>query len=509
MAVAGPPAAGAATSASWSFASAPTLSPPRVNVVTRNRGTDRGLIFLGIFKNFARRGVSLVGKPGPLILDDRGDPVWSHPIPATQQAANVQVQAYRGKRVLTFWQGSLSLPPRTDVPPGSPLPGSADYIFDSHYRQVARVVAQNGFVPSLHEFLLTSRGTALITAYKTVTTDLSRFGGSATGQIEDTAIQEIDIRTGRLVFQWDMLGQVDPSESYTGLPPAGVWDPYHLNSIAEDSDGNLLASARDTWTIYKINHSTGATMWRLNGKRSDFAVSDDAHFFYQHDARPGPGGELSLFDDGCCELGSTKPPPEPQARGLVLKLDTTQHTATVARQYVHSPPLTVPTQGNFQTLPNGNAFVGWGQLPYFTEFSRAGQALLDVRLPDPDESYRAFRYPWVGKPSRSPSVAVRRRGSTTTVYGSWNGATQVAGWQVLAGSSSRKLRVVVRRARRAGFETSIHTKASGPYFQVRALDARQHVIGSSRVLRLSPSRARRPSPSGGPPVTGSYPVVGY
>lgn len=498
-------AATAGPVSAWSFVSAPGLTPPRVTVGVHHRGTAPGLIFLGIFKNFAQKTKTLVGQPGPLILDEQGNPVWSDPVPANQEATDVKVQRYLGKPVLTWWQGSIALPGQsTSLPPGSPQPGASFHIVDSHYKAIGTVTAKDGFTADLHEFLITPRGTAVIEAYKTVTMDLTKYNGSATGKIGDEAVQEIDIKTGRLMSQWDFLGNVDPGDSYTPVPPRGVWDPFHMNAVDVDASGNLLISARDMWTIYKVDHGTGAIVWRLGGKKSDFTFGSNARFAFQHDARFAPGGEVSLFDNGCCELGGSGPPPEKQSRGLVLKLDTAQHQAMVAHQYLHHPALQAATQGKFQLLPGGDAFIGWGQLPYFTEYTSGGKVLYDVRLPDPDESYRTVRQVWVGTPLTRPSMAVRRSGHRTNVYASWNGATQVASWQVLAGASPKRLAVVAKGARRTGFETRIHLKADSSYLQVQALDADKHVLGSSAVTR----RASKPAPVSTPPA-GSGGAGGY
>ena len=106
-----------------------------------------------------------------------------------------------------------------------------------------------------------------------------------------------------------------------------------------------------------------------------------------------------------------------------------------------------------------------------------------MRLPDPDISYRVFRFRWVGHAPGRPRAAARRRGSRATrVYVSWNGATEVASYEVLSGSSPRSL-ASAGRAPRRGFETAITVNAAGPFFAVRALDARGRTLGTSSVVR--------------------------
>jgi predicted lipoprotein with Yx(FWY)xxD motif len=473
------PGAASADLRAWSFQTAPQLQPPQVEVLTSRKGTASGLMFLDPFKDFAVT-TPQIGQSGALILDEAGHPVWFRPAPSGQEIVDFRTQTYQGRPVLTWWQGSLILPPAS--PAGVPEPGGAFYIYNQHYREVKRITAQNGFIADPHELLLTPRGTAIFPAVKDVSADLSAYGGSATGQYEDNAIQEIDLKTGKLVFQWDMASHIPLSEAeVTPAPaPAVVWDPYHINSIDTDAHGHLLLSARDTWGVYEISHRDGHVIWRLGGKNSTFATGANADFSWQHDARFRAGNEITLFDDSCCNLPAGKP--ARFARGLVLRLDASKKTASVVRSYTHAPGLDVPTQGSMQTLPNGNIFVGWGQQPLYSEYTAAGKLLYDVRLPDADESYRTLRLPWVGKPLTKPSVVVRRSGAKSVVAVSWNGATAVASWRVLSGRRTGPLAAVDTVARH-GFETTVRLTSRRARFEVKALDAKGHVIGTSAVVK--------------------------
>jgi hypothetical protein len=133
--------------------------------------------------------------------------------------------------------------------------------------------------------------------------------------------------------------------------------------------------------------------------------------------------------------------------------------------------------GNVQTLANGNAFVGWGDVPFFSEFNRSGQLIFDAVMPTPDISYRAYVQRWVGLPLYPPSGAERTRNGVTTVYASWNGATELRGWRVVSVSSGAKR--VVAQKHKTGFETQIRVKRSGR-FEVEALNAAGRVIGTSK-----------------------------
>jgi Arylsulfotransferase (ASST) len=267
-------------------------------------------------------------------------------------------------------------------------------------------------------------------------------------------------------------------ESYYRLPrdPGRIFDYFHVNSIEIDHDGNLLVSARNTHTIYKISRRTGKILWRLGGKRSDFTLGRNVRFAWQHDARRRPDGALTLFDN------SAGPQVRKQSRGLVLRLDMKRMHATVVRSFVHRPPIVAVDQANMQRLPGGNYFIGWGHQPRFTEFGPRGTILFDGRFGRGRvDSYRAYRLPWTGRPRRQAlAVAVRGR----NVYVSWNGATEVLSWQLLQGPRKTELRPV-RVVAKTGFETRIPLgTANAGWIVVRALDRRERSLGRSTAVNL-------------------------
>jgi hypothetical protein len=328
--------------------------------------------------------------------------------------------------------------------------------------------------------MITPRGTALFITYPIVAADLSGFGGSRRGRLVDSVIQEVDLATGLVVFEWHSYGKISVRESFSRpvKSPNVPWDYAHTNAVEEGPDGDILMSARNTWAVYKIDRETGVISWRLGGKKSDFRVGPGAHFAWQHDARWRSDGALTLFDN------SAFPPVRKHSRALAIRLDETARTATLLSARTHPRGLLAATQGSVQELPGGDAFVGWGSQRYFTEFSPAGAVLWDARLSVGYETYRAYRLPWVGLPHTTPRAAgVRLRGGAMNVYASWNGATQVATWQVLAGAAPNALQPV-RAAPKASFETRIPVAASARYVAVRALDAAGRVLGTSPARRV-------------------------
>jgi hypothetical protein len=440
------------------FRSRQELGPPDIEITHRAHGTAPGYIFVA-----AKKGA---GQDGPMIVDDLGQLVW---FSKDRYATDFKVQRYREEPVLTWWQGKIVA--------GH---GVGEYlIFDSSYSEVARVQAGDGQRGDLHEFSITPQDTALLTSYVQTSVDLSPIGGTKDGLAWGGIAQELDIETGEVLFEWHSLDHVGVEESYRKPPqdPDVPLDYFHINSIDIDFDGNLLISAKGTSTVYKVDRKSGEILWRLGGKKSDFEMGPGTRTAYQHDARRQRDGTITIFDNGA------PPQVHEQSRGIVVSLDMDQMSATLVREYTHPNQLLSTSQGNVQVLPNGNVFVGWGSEPFFSEYSNDGELLFDASFRGNAQSYRAFRLPWTGHPGDDPAVAVEKGSDDQlTLYVSWNGATDVATWQVLAGSDPDQLEPVGSSPRH-GFETTITVHTAESYVAVQAKSASGRVLGTTKAVR--------------------------
>lgn len=452
------------------YVSRPDLHPTNVTVTQASPGLAPGYTFVAPIRGPSSVVGPMFGQYGVMILDNHGSPAFFQPSPAGVEDFDFTEAKYNGAPVLTWWEGRLA---PLGVGQGVTL------IYDDHYRKIATVAAGNGLSSDIHDFLISRRNTALVMAYEPLTKDLTPYGGTANAPVFDNVIQEIDIKTGLVMWEWHEFGHVDLVDSYSP-PQAGVsWDPAHLNSFQELANGNLVVSNRNLSSIFEINRATGALIWRLGGKKSTFTLGPGARFAWQHDARFNPTTNvMTLFDD------EAAPQEGPQSRGLALKLDFHARTATVMQEYDHTPSLLVGSQGNMQTLPNGNELVGWGAGPAFTEFSSAGNMLFDAHFVAPIESYRAYRFEWTGRPTSRPTLVAKSAASGPTLYVSWNGDTLTASYQFLAGASPTSLTPVATVAR-SGFETSATVANPGPYFAVRALSASGRVLSTSVTVQPS------------------------
>lgn len=471
------------TKGAWSFWSAPGLHPPKLTAdapVVRRELYSGGYFMTASFYNL-NSPTPMVGQSGPLILDNNLQPVWFEPVPKNVVANNLSVQRFEGRPVLSWWEGVV-----TNT--GATVSGKYVVVGQNYKPVVKPLEGADGWVLSLHDFQISGHD-AWVTAYKVVPgQNLTAFGGSASGSVLDVAVQEYDLRTGRLIFNWDALnpgGRPNIPLTQSKSKPFGnaPWDAYHINSIQLIGSREFLVSMRNTWSAYLVDGSTGKILWTLSGNPalSTFKLPKSARFEWQHDVRLLPNNEVTVFDDACCNVagpGKFGPPSGP-SRGLILKLNIKRKTGALVAQYLRAKDFHVAFLGSTQLLPNGNVLVGWGSLPWFTEFSRSGTVLLDVMWPIPDLSYRVHRQAWTGTPSLPPSGAVRKTRGKAVVYASWNGATRVVAWRVLAGPSKRHLTTAVRRAAKTGFETAIPVPRSYTWYEVQALGAGGNVLRTS------------------------------
>ncbi|HZQ16290.1 MAG TPA: arylsulfotransferase family protein [Gaiellaceae bacterium] len=435
------------------YLSEPSLKPPTVTVNTL-ASPSPGYVLVETLTG--------PGQRGPMILDDHGQVVWFRRTP--DYAINFRRQTYRGKPVLTWWEGQVTKIGTSE---------GVNRIVDQHYKTVALVAAGNGYKADVHEFQLTPQGTALITVHAETTADTTSVGGSPAANVLDSIVQEVDVASGRVLYEWHSLEHVPFAETYS--PLLDPFDYFHVNSIDVDLDGNLVISARNTAAIYKLDRRTGEIIWRLGGRRSDFQVDPEAGFFYQHDARTHPDGTLTVFDNGTGEAAHP-------ARGLHLSLDLAARRCSLLRAFPHPTPLLSNSMGNAQLLADGGMMVGFGDQPYTTEFGPAGDVRFDARFDGGAWNYRAYREPWVGLPDSTPVAAVTRSGRDAVLHVSWNGSTETVYWRVNAGRTRATLRPV-KTVRKTGFETSIRLDGVPLAVTVTALDARRRALATSRLYR--------------------------
>jgi hypothetical protein len=359
------------------------FQPPPVVVLTHGARNGNGDIFVTPAGG---------GYPsGPEILSPAGKVIWFRPLPPAELATDFRTQTYHGRPVLTWCQGKGH---------GARLKWT-DYVYNDKYQPIATVRAGNGYATDYHEFLITPWNTALITATRVTRVRLMTSHGPVSQRVIDDVVQEVDIGTGKVLFQWNAIGHVPLRDSQVPRPASSdtPWDWFHLNAVHLDTDGNLLINSRYTWTTYKVSLRTGKIIWELGGKQSTFTlragpgqVLDRAGeiFAFQHDPEPLGNGEYTFFDNEADQTRSLMP----YSRAVTVKLDLAARVATLISSVNQPERLQANAQGSAQTTRNGDLLVDWGVLPYFSEFSPSGRLLLNVEFPPGVSSYRAYRLPW-------------------------------------------------------------------------------------------------------------------
>ncbi len=436
----------------------PGFDPPRMVVKKNAAGASNGKILVGS------------KEAGAGIYTSGGELVWFRP----GVIMDFRVQRYRGKPVLTWYQAATK---------GSGLKRSTYIIADRNFRIIKKVRPGNGLSPDSHEFRLTSRGTALVSAYRTRQGfNLSRYGLGTNAPVLESVAQEVDIRTGRVLWQWNSLDHVPVSDTYAEKVrrPGAAFDYFHINTVSETLDGNILISGRSTNAKYKIKRGSGRVIWTLGGRSSDFRMKPGAYFSSQHDTEQISKNRFSLFDNGASPVAT---PVREQSRGLVLQLNYKKKTAKVHREFFNPARPLATTQANVERLPGNNYFVGWGGVPLISEYDRNGKLLYDAEFQGINSFYRAYRQKWSGIPKGGVSmVAERVEPDRTRLWISWNGDSRVKQWRVAAGNSKKSLKNVATR-KREGFETVVSVPTGANLFKVAGLDSKGKRIGSSAIRK--------------------------
>lgn len=417
-----------------------------------------------------------------LILDTSGEPVWINNreglSPEHDAVNNLQFAELDGEPVLVWWEGAA----RAGW-------GHGDIVIaDTSFQELHRLSAAGGAETvgaDFHELHLTDNDTLLLAYYQPHPMDLSEFGGPVDGWVSSGLFQEYDLLTGEILFEWDSIDHVPVSATQWDFVERNAnneaigsegwpFDYFHINSInydGEDTD-TFLISARQTHAVYSIDRHTGDINWTLGGENSDFEMTGDSYFAWQHDAQRAEDGTIRILDN------SSEPPIREESRVVWLELDEEAGTASVAEQVDPPTPRVAPNRANAQRLDSGELLVGWGGEPYLTKYNEQGETVIDVHH-DPYVSYRAYfaGADWSAQPTDTPAVFA----DGESLFVSWNGATDVTQWRVSAGSDAEDAEFVTDQPR-DGFETQI-AQPEGDYIAVQALDEVGDVLATSFIAR--------------------------
>ncbi|KAI6780955.1 uncharacterized protein J7T54_003097 [Emericellopsis cladophorae] len=451
--------------------------PPNMTI-TRNEGALAKGYYIFTAKN--RRHSGVLVQSAPVIMTDDNELVYAHDGP--YGANNFRVQEVNGKPHLTVWLGES-------------VTGHGYgqfYTIDETYEVQTSLFSGNVALQSLgagkkapglsdfHEQEMTERGTVYMVAYNNTQVNLTSIGGKEDGWLSDSLIYEVNMTTGETLFTWSAKDHIPleasklPIKSYMGDGSKGhPWDHFHINSVQEIGE-NLLINSRHTFAMYLLSRKTGEVLWELSGRGEggDFGPLAEAdRFKWHHQARAHnvteDGMTISIFDNHNMQEDNDTAP----TRGLVLRVDLPPDASkppTVLSSVRGDEPFYVGSQGSYDpALENGNQLMCYGPVPVIQEFGPNGEVRWEGRFGRDDtvQSYRAFKSEWHATPADwDPRLHVekihdsaRQDEQQVEGYVSWNGATDVTGWNVhvrRGGAWSN-----MGRADRKGFETVFRVAA--------------------------------------------------
>jgi hypothetical protein len=374
------------------------VGPPTYTVNVDKPSGDKGDVFYTTGPSAAAVGLSIPAvdqalanvQPSNLVIANKaGKVLWQRSAGKGNLVADFRTQIYQGHKVITWWEGSDQ---------GGHGAGAA-YIANSHYKVIKKIELPAPYSADIHEFRLTPDGRALFTCYHEITHDMSSIGGPKSAQMNDALAFVVDVSTGKVLKKWDALAHIPLTNTRARVPLPGQtsYDPYHINSVALDPQGNLLLSFRNLSAIYDTNYRTGAIQWVLGGAHPTLTAGPGVEFSFQHDAEFISPTTVQFFNDNAAGMNDPNKPYQ-LVQGLSsveqVKIDATHHRATLVHNWTHPDRLVAIAMGNAQKLPNGHTFVGWGTAPRISEFDANGKLVYDASLPGP--TYRAFLDTWPG-----------------------------------------------------------------------------------------------------------------
>ena len=302
-------------------------------------------------------------------------------------------------------------------------------------------VSVNGVSEYHHDFKILPNGHYLLVGVRADTADLSSLymfrrksaAGSRHAIVKYDVIQELDEKKN-VVFQWDAESEF----SVNNALPLYLVDTLnismpHINSVATDASGNIIASCRFYNQIIKIDRSTGHLLWRLGGTQNQFTFLNGARqFLGQHDAHYLANGNLLFYDNGY-DFDSLKR----GAAAVEFRIDEFRKCVELMWMNTFADTLTSGGGGNACRLSGNRTLMCFGviqdHLPNLlcAAADEKGQPIFDISYPDTLHSYRAFGYDRLRINIRRPVVRIKHRGGKTylTVKGGdsrtvWsNGAT--------------------------------------------------------------------------------------
>ncbi|KAI9670132.1 MAG: hypothetical protein M1817_004469 [Caeruleum heppii] len=463
------------------FLSRPDIRAPILNVTIN----DASKVSPGFFFVAPYQGQT---QAGPYIYDNLGNLVWTGYGSAGPATVHMpQVVSYNGSTYISYFAGNQLL-------------GNGrghGVLVDTTYRVNTTIQSGLGRTPiDLHEMAVVGGATVLVNIYQPVAADLSAYNvTTGQGWVFAGLVQEMDIKTGEVLFEWNSLdhvpldaGLVAPNTTEVvgnGTTREAAWDYFHINSAEKTPDGYYLVSARHTNAIYKISPVDGSVVWTLGGKYTSFAQTN-FNFSSQHDARHRESNTtttiLTLFDNASNGFTTTAD----YSTGMVISLNNETMTATLTNSYTApGAGLRSASQGNMQTLENDNQVIGWGSNGFVSEHTSDGTAVWFASFAITGTvNYRAHKYNWTATPMDQPVLYTYAKTTSAplALYVSWNGATEISTFRFHTSTTRDGEFTATDPVPKTGFETTFVIPTFAAFAFAEALDKEGTSLGNSSTV---------------------------
>ncbi|KAI1258751.1 Arylsulfotransferase-domain-containing protein [Xylariaceae sp. FL1019] len=384
--------------------------------------------------------------------------------------------------------------------------GGGVQLYDENYNLIHRITPKGDFWDynaDSHEAMITPNNSAVMIIGKKETANLTHLG-QGERDVTNNYIQEVDIGSNKVLFQFNMRDYFNPQDSYWPWKGKGPYDfgwahdMWHTNSVEKLPNGDFLCSSRHLHSIFLLDGEKAQVKWVLGGRRSDFkdiTQNGTGVFHWQHNARLTAPNRITLFDNHDVHNDFCKQPEKGCSRGLEIEFDEVEKIYWVVNEWYHPQSLITASRGGVSRTPKNNTLIAWGQNPMYTEHAPDGEVVMDVQRGQvlaldhgigPVIAYRAWKADWVGKPKWPPSIAANTDdASVTSIYVSWNGATEVDKYVLLASNHSSRLNgkdSIMATSPRKGFETAFVLDQKVRYTRIAALDRNGTILGFTSAV---------------------------
>ncbi|KAM3478307.1 hypothetical protein MY8738_006041 [Beauveria namnaoensis] len=431
---------------------------------------------------------------GPAIFRSNGDLVWTQD--GWGRTRDLKVQSVGDRSYMTFWHDESS----------RHAGGGSYVLLDQSYEMVKELRPVGEISSRPVELKLTDDGTAIMVMHN-ATQVHNPLGSLQNGWINDAIIQEIDMTSNELVFEWRASHHfnVTMSQAATenqGQTPETAFDFFHATGIDLDHKGDYVISSRNMCNAVALRRGHGNVLWVLGGRLNSFEDASEgeaAAMISSQGIQWYGDSTLLLLDSG--HMPDIEGWPGRRSNARTIHVNTTTNTAALLRMYsTPAAETSRHSKGTVQRLRNGNVFVGWGDdnplAATYTEYSEDGRVLCAAHFREASVASAKFwkttsggggrvmsKYSWTGTPAAQPVIVVRPQEGA--LYVSWNGDTQTTAWLLRSnnterGDGSLGARCVVDRA---GFETRIPIPHDiGEVIEIMGVDDRGRTLVRSELI---------------------------